>query len=174
VDSWPNTLANMYALATPDIRAAGAAWYPDAHRWAARLARAYGSTVARVAGAAAALSPRISWPMAQRDTESALRDGRCYLALGSRRRLALEILIGSVRPLDALSGPKVRSFYRNIMGDPDAVTIDVHMLRAVGLESITPRRYSDFADAVRVAAMLNGVPPRDLQATVWIVQRGRP
>jgi hypothetical protein len=82
--------------------------------------------------------------------------------------------------LSVLNGPKVRAFYANIMGDTDAVTVDVWAARvATGLTGKaaeraigTAKRYADVADAYRHAARILGVTPREVQAATWVAARG--
>jgi hypothetical protein len=80
-------------------------------------------------------------------------------------------------PLAVLNGPKVRSFWANIMGDTDAVTCDVWaVFVALGRKDermvSTPARYRMVADAYRRAAAILGVTPRGCQAAVWVDARG--
>lgn len=77
-----------------------------------------------------------------------------------------------------LGGPKVRSFYGNILDpeDPEPVTIDTHAHDAAvgmklpyadprGLSSVG--RYNSFASAYRGAAKSVGIVPNEMQAAVW-------
>ena len=73
---------------------------------------------------------------------------------------------------------KTTSFWRNLCGDLDPVTIDVWAARAAEgrdwrASQPTGRRYQRIERAYRTAARRRGVAPAVMQATVWIVERGR-
>ena len=78
------------------------------------------------------------------------------------------------RPLQVLSGPKVRNFYRAMMGDENAMTVDRWMLRAVGwpTDTITNGQYDLVANAIRQASLGTGLTPAQYQAAVWVKVRG--
>lgn len=82
-----------------------------------------------------------------------------------------------------LNGPKVRSFYNNII-NPDASTdstSDVHMYRAMTNLDVTsqqgsdmtgkPGRYLVLHQALLKAAALRGLKPHEFQAAVWLEWR---
>lgn len=156
------------------------AWYANARAAARRLAREHGTTVSVAAGVIAALSPRCPWGrnvIAADIILGAARRGDDLPSVGlkANARKAFAIASGAGRPLDILRGPKVRSFYRNILGDVDAVTVDVWAARAAGVDSkarLDGRRYDHIADAYRYAARIVGVAPAVLQAIVWVSIRG--
>lgn len=155
--------------ASPAERRAGAEWYPTARRHARRIAREGGISLSQAAGVIAALSPRCRWEINLRRARHAVAGQPA--GLGPCKEKALAILAGS-RPLSVLKGPKERAFYRAIMGDAEAVTVDVHCWRAVGGTGQAPgKHYHVVAEAYRAAAREAGVPPAALQATVWIIQR---
>jgi hypothetical protein len=72
-----------------------------------------------------------------------------------------------------VGGLKVTSFYRAIMGDPDAVVLDRWALRAVGhdRDTCTPLQYARYSAMYSEAAHAVGESPRDFQAIVWTVMR---
>src|SRR5690606_6619528 len=84
-------------------------------------------------------------------------------------------------PLDVLKGDKVRSFYLNILGDTDAVTVDRHAPELYlgkrvadrARPSVGKRLYREASDASRTAAAQapRQPTPRDLQAITWLVWR---
>lgn len=72
-----------------------------------------------------------------------------------------------------LGGPKVRAFYRALVGMESAVVLDVHMLRIIGeSESPKPPKYAAIADTLARAAHSVGVKPAPFQAALWIHVRG--
>jgi hypothetical protein len=75
---------------------------------------------------------------------------------------------------DALKGLKTNAFARAIAGDEDAVTIDVWMCYAAGLDTNAPNKtqYRELSEAVRVIASEMKMTPRVMQALIWIIYRG--
>lgn len=76
-----------------------------------------------------------------------------------------------------LSGRKVNNFQENLLGNPDAVTVDTWMMRAFGLRPIgeasdsnAPSRaeYDAVADAVTQFAYAYDVQPCQMQAALWV------
>jgi hypothetical protein len=172
-------ILRAYDDAAPEHRADGERWYATARRTAELLAGEYGSTVDRAAGVIAALSPRCQWRPnvegARRMLQAAsLRAPEPVCAgTGANRRKAWAIACGA-DPDAVLSGPKVRAFYANIIGDDDAVTVDVWAARAAVGRTVEPkgRTYDRIAEAYRRAAVRRGLTPREMQATVWCAVRG--
>src|SRR3954464_9498358 len=128
VDGWLDA-------ATAQDLADGLAWYDRARREAERMSEAYGLPTRLCAGVIAALSPRCQWASNVRSAErmiaAAIAGELEPVANGtmSNRDKAWRIANGA-DPDEVLSGPKVRAFYANIMGDTEAVTIDVWGARA--------------------------------------------
>ena len=164
----------------------GMAWYDNAKTLARTLSP---NDVARGAGVIAALSPLQSWPVNVRNAATVFDTGTCK---GLLRNVAkAERIYNGESPLDVLSGPKVRAFYLNIMGDhsPEAVTIDRHAIdvacgivqsdvdRAKAIKGKAGYRliadmYADAADIINKSGK-NGetMTPAQLQAIVWVYWR---
>jgi hypothetical protein len=170
-----------YLEATTEQVAEGAAWYADAHGVALDLARTGGISVEHAATVISHLSPRTSWTRNVTGAWSLVTTGiapRCLRSNVDRARASLL----SSDPLDTFGprAPKTRRFARNILGDRDAVTVDVWAVRvALGdrpdAETLLRRAgvYEAIEHAYRLAATRLGVDPTDVQATTWIVVRGR-
>lgn len=78
------------------------------------------------------------------------------------------------KPLTVLSGPKVRAFYRALVGDDSAAVIDVWTVRAAGwLTSLTERAYALVSRALEIAARKLNTSVTRLQAVAWVAVRGR-
>jgi hypothetical protein len=167
-------------LATPDDLAGGLSWYERAHAMAESIAEATGLTTRQCAGVIAALSPRCQWASnvsgARRMAHAAalgLPMPRCAGTMSNRRK-AWAIARGA-DPDEVLSGPKVRAFFANIMGDEDEVTVDVWTAEAAEGRRLPQaparRRYLLLAESYRRSARRRGMCPRDVQAAVWTVYR---
>lgn len=147
-------------------------WYTNARAIVYGLASHYGRDPKVVAGVFAALSPRTQWDTNVARANAALKTGKASggLPLGVKR--AQEILDGG-DPWYVLRGPKVRAFYRALLGDDKAVTIDAWMLRALGFphEKPTPLQVKRLDRRVRHMASKKGIPPAVMQAIIWCKER---
>ena len=87
----------------------------------------------------------------------------------------LDNIMESDDPYSAMNGDKTNSFARNIAGDMHAVTLDVWMIRAAGMDtskSLNKTQYKEMASILRDEALEYGMLPAEFQALVWIVARG--
>lgn len=177
------------AKATPSDVAAGLTWYGDAGNTVQAIADATGLTRGHAAAIIAQLSPRTTW---QRNKSAAWhvasgQDGNPVGAMSAnvaRARVAMAQRDGA-RALATVKGPKVASFARNILGDTDAVTIDVWAARVAlapnwqrGAAKAEFERtlgragvYDALAMAYRAAARAAGLEPSAAQAIAWVVVR---
>lgn len=170
-----DNIIDTYNRATPKQRAAGASWYPSAHRLAKLLANGDSS---RGAGVIAALSANKAWDMNQRLAADAFA-GNVHGHVGDALTKVRRIMAGA-RPEDVLPmGLKTGNFYRCI-ADPDdqeAVVIDRHAHDvAYGLRLGSDNRglsskgrYAALSLAYRNAAAILRLSPMVVQATVWVV-----
>ncbi|ATN94077.1 N-glycosylase [Mycobacterium phage Kumao] len=183
-------ISTLWESAEQWMRNAGASWYVDAHTWAERTADETGHTVEQVAAVIAAYSPRTRWIDNLLDADNLLRgkDKRNGVMAENHKR-ALRIL-ASDNPVYALRGtnpekltaPKIWSFAQNILGNGNAVTVDIWAARAA-LGDVTTEQaeqtlswagaYERISDAYRKAAANAGVAPSTMQAAVWIAIRGK-
>ena len=199
-------VTRAFRASTPTERASGLGWYVTA--WSAAWTIAEAATGARawarltmaqrreravlVAGVIAALSPRCQWSTNVAWTGALVRaawSGAPVPRVHTRtmRAQAWRIARGEA-PLSVLAGPKVRAFFANIVGDTDAVTVDVWAVRAargdapvLGADGrlrwtdagrVSAREYAAYADVYPRAARRLGVTPREVQAAVWVHVRG--
>jgi hypothetical protein len=98
--------------------------------------------------------------------------GKPVAGLGNNIRMAESAM---TLGFDALNGQKTNAFARAIAGDPNAVVIDVWMIRAAGLDAskgVNKTQYNTLADSVRKVAKEFGITPRTAQALIWIIVRG--
>ena len=173
-------LLRVFHAATPEQVVAGVQWYDRHARDIADIADAVGFNRNLVAEVTAALSPRIQW---SRNLKLAEETCRAFAAgkppstvrgvFRANVSKAYDILRGDI---GALGGDKTVSFALNLMGDTDAVTVDVWAMRAaMGYDkaSLTSKQYRQIADSYRSAANRVGLSPRDFQAVVWCAERGR-
>ena len=170
-------ILSAFNAATAADLAAGLEWYGRAERAAADVAPHDPTTGAAII---AALSPRNRWNVNVAQAARVALAAACgfdcpAVSTGGNREKAWRIALGE-SAADVLRGPKVRAFFANITGDDSAVTVDVWAARAAeGLsrtDAPSGRRYALIARAYRDVAESLGVPPRHVQAAVWVHVRG--
>lgn len=149
----------------------GARWYDEAGTLAASL-MSDDTTLEQAAAVIAALSPRTTWSRNVAGATLLLLHNEVMPGLIGRN---VETATAAWHlGLEALKGPKTNAFARNIMGDREAVTVDVWAMRVADLdERLLGRKgaYDIVADAYRAAARRRGVDPATMQATTWVVAR---
>lgn len=162
------------AQATPADIARGRDWYRAARRIVDAIADWAGVEPDRVAAMLAALSPRNPWHWNVQDAAAfalaVSRGDPMPSATTFRANRATAYAFGAGTGDWRTAAPKVRSFVANIMGDTEAVTVDVWAARvATGGTLASPPRgqYAAIADAYRTVAREYGETPRDLQAITW-------
>lgn len=157
--------------------AAGRSWYAVASAHVDTMSESSGVTREHAAAVIAHLSPRTTWARniagAYALVETRTAPG-CMSANVQRAICALD----SDAPLATIHGPKTRSFAKNILGDEQAVTVDMWAtLIALGAHDDNEKAlghagmYDAIAHCYRLAAKRAGVTPAVMQATTWIVAR---
>ena len=166
-------LVAHYRDADEDTVQLGSDWYGEARAIARNMASNTGRTLSTCAGVLAAVSPRLRWGSNIKVAGALVRGEPVQGVFAANLRKAQRILNGE-RPLDVLGGDKVRAFYRAIMGDPNAVVLDVWMMRAAGWTkaTLTTKEYESLAEALVADAPREGIDPADFQAVVWTHVRG--
>lgn len=175
IDNMKSNILAVYNSATKDDIVAGIDWYPAARREINRIVSETGLRHATVAGIIAALSPQLRWSVNISAAESVIRGERPRAVLGASVAKANRILLGE-HPDSVLSGPKVVSFYHNLLGDDDYVTVDTHAASAAthaALDKSGIRRniYIRIRMAYENAARELGMAPATVQAIVWVAWR---
>lgn len=154
----------------------GEDWYAEG----LEMAHAVGNgDVVLGAAVIAILSPRRPW-RANVALAFAWARGEEVRTMGDQQRKLARI--GTDALDDIVGGPKVRSFWANLCGDSNAVTVDIWALRAaLASDEVTDDdygklasggRYEACAEAYRRVARKYGEAPSTTQAIVWIVERG--
>jgi hypothetical protein len=173
-------ILRTFDRATASDLESGARWYDEAGSLASQLSDSAGYSREQVAAVIAHLSPRTSWDRNVASAVALVREG----GVAARELGAIgDNVDRAVASLDwedpvASFGPKAhktRSFYLNILGDREAVTVDVWAARVAGVTEKELRRvgvYDQVAHAYRLAARRRGVDPSTMQAVTWVVARG--
>lgn len=167
--------------ATAADREAGARWYgADSGAILAALVLAGARSLAHAAAIVSHLSPRTTWARNVAAAMALVTGGPdAAIGIGAMRANVDRAMraADSDDPLDTfgVNAHKTRAFARNLLGDRDAVTIDVWAARVAGIteERVLKRVgvYDIVADAYREAARRMNVDATTMQATTWIVAR---
>lgn len=173
-DIMVRNLLNHWNSAADEVRVAGVNWYPTARIAVANMASRHKVSYRCAAGVIAAMSPRLHWVRNLAVADMVLGNARKVpgvfrINLDKARRIR-----AGHKPLTVLSGPKVRAFYRALIGDDTAAVIDVWTVCAVGwTANLTEKAYHLVADALRIAAAKVRTSVAAMQAVAWVVVRGK-
>lgn len=167
-------ILKVWDRATASDVESGATWYSEAQELAFHLGRNSGHGLDHAAAVISHLSPRTTWTRNVAGAIYLLTYGeKADGIIGAnydRARASLQ----STDPESTFGGPKTLRFYRNIIGDTEAVTVDVWAARVAGIDENLLKRvgaYDAVEHAYRLAARRRGVEPATMQATTWIVAR---
>ncbi|MFD6636751.1 hypothetical protein ACFWDN_13140 [Micromonospora chalcea] len=172
-------IVSVWDRATDADKERGALWYADAGVITEALSAQTGYPREAVAAVIAHLSPRTTWTRNVAGATALVYGQEAAGCMGANVSRAMRAL-ASPDPLGTLNGPKVRRFALNILGDREAVTVDVWAIRvAFGERFDDPEKilarvgvYEAVEHAYQVAARRVGCDPVTMQATTWIVARG--
>lgn len=192
-------LVDKYNAATPQQKQWGHEWYDTANEYIRNVAQATGYSESKVAAVMAAFSPQTAWdPNMQQatyfllnhdldDPQSMERMRAKMPSIGANLDRAARIMAAGDDDASieaALAGdgdtPKIRNFWKGLMGDRDAMTLDTWMARAMLGQHLDlgdsaaaqdvlnwAGAYDKLSAVARRAASDLGVDPRALQAIVW-------
>lgn len=169
-------IVRTFERATAADIEAGAHWYDEAGLLASDLALETGHDRDVCAAVISHLSPRQFWSRNVLSARAILSGDDSYPGIMSRElNRALSARDDGWDDLaESFGGPKTRRFYLNILGDREAVTVDVWACRVANLDENALGRkgaYDAVEHAYRLAARRLGVDPATAQATTWIVAR---
>lgn len=164
----------VFERATPNDVESGSTWYADAQAFAYVWSVETAWSLEQCAAVLSHLSPRTTWTRNVIGAGELLRSGtKANGIIEANFNRALDSL-GADDPESTFGGPKTRRFYLNIIGDTEAVTVDVWACRVAGVdEAMLGRKgvYDAVEAAYQRAARRVGVEPTTMQATTWIVAR---
>lgn len=173
------TINKIMDKTTPQTRHDGKIWYTKLNRFCRDLGEKYHQPTWKVAAIMSILSPRTSFQNNVHDTEQLLKHGEtAYLKSPLFRNKAVKALnTTNYNEVAALfkeaTGRKTLSFWENLMLVGNRATIDVHMIRHLGIEgSLTQKKYREAEKAIQDYAKDIGMKTYDLQAVLWCTVRG--
>lgn len=164
------------AVADQDEYLAGLNWYAEAHELMRDTAEHESLVVDQVAGAFAAMSPRVQYNRNIQMLFELLGQGHTE-GLSDGVNKAKRILAGE-SPRSVLRGRKVRAFYDNIMRPwhSSAVTFDTIMCQIAGFSYPSRWRKGEYEACtlgVHLAAARLRIMPHQAQAIAWVTYRNR-
>lgn len=167
-----------YRASDEATRTAGAVWYDEAQAYALELSDLSGYSLERVAIAIALLSPRASWQANKAAARALVTGAHKPSGMLARSWLAARnaLMVDDPWALFSKRASKTCAFARAILGDSDAVVIDIWAARVAGIDPDTLSRagvYDEVARSYRNAAARVGITPREMQAITWIQARGK-
>lgn len=174
------SISRVFARATPQHFDAGLCWYPKAHRIAADLACQGAVTLETAVIVLAHLSPRTPWSRTITAARSLLTTGAAPGSISANfRRASAALTAPDPWSTFGATASKTRAFARAILGDTEAVVIDIWSARVAGIpdpDRILRRTgvYEAVAARYRHVAARNALHPSALQAITWTVIRGKP
>lgn len=150
----------------------GKGYYERTHGWLKNLTKHCRYDDVTLAGILAVCTPRMDYNRVLLSIEQFVYTGIIpkYLNLHKDK---VERIIGG--DFSAISGKKVLSFFRAVLGDKSAVAVDVHILSYVGLKCsyVSDHNYRTVREAIQKLASEYGLSARDLQANLWHFARKR-
>lgn len=176
-------ILTIHANATETDVYEGTHWYNSAHQFAQYLASTYNVSIDVAACVIAAHSMNASWKANQTRAINQLSGNPTGLGaaitMGERATLWRELELTTA--FDAIVGPKINPFARNIAGDLFYVATDRWAQRAA-FNSLDDKANNNainrkgvrtaMINAYQLAAGRVGLEPAVMQAIVWVVVRG--
>lgn len=179
-DSIRESIYKYLNEATEIQRLNGMNWYADTQNEAAEMSAISGLSLIQCAAVLAHTSPKAKWAKNREAAWNIINNRPAIdcdnseliagIMYGNQRRAIKALMVDDT--LSTFGGPKTRSFCLNISGDMSAVTLDVWMCKAIGIEQkLLDRKglYGAIADVFREVANSEGISPAQLQAIVWVV-----
>ena len=153
-------------------------WYKVIHRHCKVMSDTYNLPYWKVAGVISALSPNNKFKRNLLDAENLIKYGESVkvCTYNDNKTKALKIIearnVSEVYKV--FTGRKTLSFFDNIVNPrSERVTVDLWMIRVFDLKgSLTPKRYGIIEKAIQDYAAKIKVRPMELQAMLWVAQRG--
>ncbi len=147
----------------------GAPWYVEAQKQLETVAKLENWELSQLVGILAVTSPRVS---VRRNIRITLQ----YLGRGEFLPNVMRSVRKSVETLEAtgkILGKKTSAFYAALLGDVNAVVLDIHManLFRVAPSVFSTKQRERYVRTVNRVADRIGLEPRDTQACLWYAQK---
>lgn len=177
VEQVTKRISRTFGKATEQDILDGKVWYDEARSIVRQLADLSVYTEDQVACAMSQLSPKLRWSQNVASITTLVNAGKlpAYVMTGPANRARKALVAAEPFDTFGVKAHKTRSFARNIIGDDNAVTVDVWAARVAGVTEDQLKLvgvYEALAHCYRLAAKRAGISPAQMQAITWIVVRG--
>ena len=166
-----NNLETLFSMRTTAENNDGIQWYSTAREYLEVIAKNRKTSLKVVAGMVAALSPRVNWKTNLYSANNMLK-GKKIRGLSKNIEKAEAIKKTGI-VLKYLKGPKVTSFFLNLIGNESEVTIDTLMINAYHNHferiSVTKAERDDIVSTVQSIARRHKMTCAQVQAIIWVV-----
>ena len=151
----------------------GVNWYEEAYQFAVNLSEKFNKPVIQTAGILSALSPLKSWQENKRIANLFYESGiikHTNLIKGKIYRIEQAENIYEI--ISILNGRKIKSFYQNILGFTNVLTIDRHAANIAykkfdGNRRMTEKKYTEIETNYFKAGKILNISPVLLQSITW-------
>lgn len=169
--TWPSPETRLLAAyCRAKAKGYSGGWYQREGIYIGTLAAVHNVPIEWATAAAACLAPRATWASVRKALPSFLdeRTEAHWTGLARSRAKAEQALRGDLKALGTLKrAPKTNAFHANLLGDLEAVTVDVWAARILGHGPPTPATYQAMAKVYQDVATIVGEHPADLQSMTW-------
>jgi hypothetical protein len=170
-----NLIVKAFKQSSPDHVSAGKEWFTKGQNHCSIISDIAGISTEHSAAVISALSPRTTWKRNVMGAYHLVVTGEAPYCMSANVKRA-KIALNSPDPISTLKGNKTNRFAKNLAGDYDWATIDVWMLRALGMNDKMLDRagvYEAIEYCFKLASKRLGVEPAIIQATIWCSIRGK-
>ena len=157
-------------------------WYFTVNDYCKTVSDMYNVPLIKVAGIMSALSPNNTFASNVKSLENFLKfKGNCKVSTYNGQKIKALAILNSGDDITVeeikkiLGGLKTQAFFDNIYRPESSqdVTIDLWMIRHFGIDgSLTPKRYRDASNKIKVLAKQLNLLPHQVQAKLWVDIRG--
>jgi len=165
-----NHYETLFSMRTETEERQGKFWYADAREHLQAMAASQKTSLKVTAGIVAALSPRVNW-QTNIWNALALLKGRRVRGLTRNIEKAKSIKKTGI-VLKYLQGPKVTTFFFNLLGNEQEVTLDTLMINAYHnsfeRDRLTQEERLDALHTIRHISRRHRLTPAQVQAILWV------
>ena len=165
-----NNILHFYRLAGKFY---GVNWYASAYQFAVELAGQFDKPIYQTAGIISALSPLKSWQENKRLAILFYETGIIkHTNLIKGKIYSIEKAKNINEIIKILNGRKIRSFYQNILGFKNVLTIDRHAANIAhkkfdSKRRLTDKQYTEIENNYFKASRILNINPVLLQSITW-------